>query len=158
MMPGQLVVTAKRAGESRVHHLTVPADLPAVALARVLASRCGWGSEVRGRIATYELEVDPPGRVLRRDETLADAGCTDGVWIVARLADPDALSPAPPHSPPASATPGQPAEYRWRRIDRDEDRPDALPQGSRVGARPEPPSPATTLPGYIWRRIDADDD
>jgi hypothetical protein len=131
------------AGESRVRQMDVPANLPAMQLATTFTGLPGWGSDQWGRPVTYELEVHPPGRVLRPDETLAQAGCTDGVWIVARPRD--ILDQRPT------------AGYQFRRIDFDDER-DAPVGRSQLRSRSDQVSPSPTRTGYIWRRIDADDE
>jgi len=92
----------KRVGESRVYQVDVPADEPARSLAALVASNLGWDREPEATGVGYDVEVFPPGRMLRLDESLDDANCPDGTWMVLH---------------PRSAEPTEEVGYVWRRLD-----------------------------------------
>ena len=95
----------KRVGESRVYQLDVPAQAPARSLAALVASNLGWDRDPEAASVGYDVEVFPPGRMLRLDESLADARCPDGTWMVLH---------------PRSAEPAEDPGYVWRRLDTEE--------------------------------------
>lgn len=64
--------------------LEIPVDVPARALAELLARSFGLASGAGARVSGYVMEAYPPGRVLRPDETLASAGVWDGSWLFLR--------------------------------------------------------------------------
>src|SRR5690349_14729849 len=66
-------VMVKRVGESRLYDIQVPANEPAQSLATMLANRLGWSDKQLTDGQDYDVEALPPGRILRPDETLADA-------------------------------------------------------------------------------------
>ena len=58
--------------------LEVPAEIPAMQLERLIAHGLGWDVDVNGLRLRHSIFADPPGRVLAREETLADARVWDG--------------------------------------------------------------------------------
>jgi hypothetical protein len=77
-----VLVTIKRVNEARVRDIMLPADMPIGQLAAILAAKLEWDIDPASEPVTYLVEADPPGRYLRQDETLAEAGAWDGSWLV----------------------------------------------------------------------------
>ena len=77
-----VVVTVKRANEARVRDILLPAHMPIAELADILARKLEWDRDADNREVVYDVVAEPPGRLLRKDETLAQAGAWDGSWLV----------------------------------------------------------------------------
>jgi uncharacterized ubiquitin-like protein YukD len=76
----QVIVTVKKEGES-ARDLEVPAEMPSGELADLITKALGWQSENTSGEPNYRLAVNPPGRVLVTDESLADVEAWDGAQI-----------------------------------------------------------------------------
>lgn len=77
----RVVVTVKVPFEEQALDLELPSDLQAEQLVTLLVSALGGGLQPAAR---YSLEAYPPGRVLRADESLTEAGAWSGSWLVLR--------------------------------------------------------------------------
>lgn len=112
-----IMVIVKRKDEAPVYDLEVPVDLPANQLAARLAGVLRCDKDPEGRLIAYELEAHPPGRCLGDSETLAEAGISEGSWLVLVEAgssrDPE--NPAPINELPIEPKPT--GIYTWKRID-----------------------------------------
>lgn len=127
----RVIVSLSRRGEGRELDLEVPIDLPVGTLIQEIGLALGWGEG--------EIYVDPPGRVLRPRETLAQAGVRDG----ARLLFQDVGSHGGPPPPE-----GEGPLRGWKPLD----------MGQPPISSP-PPTPDTSPPssgGFVWKRVDED--
>jgi uncharacterized ubiquitin-like protein YukD len=109
----RVVVSVRREDEARGRDLEIPAELPAVELTRLLGSALGWSLDESWPL---HIRVDPPGRLLHDDESLAAAGVADGARLIltpalARVtppvepAQPDPVEDEPPATPPGRRYP-----------------------------------------------------
>jgi hypothetical protein len=73
----RIIVTVKAPFQAHALDLEVPTNVPAGALADLLARDLG-GAEA----GAYALAAAPPGRLLEPGETLAEAGVWSGAWLV----------------------------------------------------------------------------
>jgi hypothetical protein len=73
----RIIVTVKRRDQARVRDLDLPAGLEISELTSVIASALNWEGGKKG----FSIQADPPGRVLKSDETLHSAGVVDGAWL-----------------------------------------------------------------------------
>jgi hypothetical protein len=73
----RIIVTVKAPFQAYALDLEVPTNVPAGALADLLARSLG-GPEA----GAYALAAAPPGRLLQPEETLAEAGVWSGAWLV----------------------------------------------------------------------------
>lgn len=96
----RVIVTVKAPFQAHALDLEVPATVPAALLAELLVRELAeagqglagagegltgaGGAEAGGSTAAggYALAASPPGRLLRPDETLADAGVWTGAWLL----------------------------------------------------------------------------
>ena len=78
----RVFVNVRRAGEAKEYDLEVPAEVPSEQLASMIAEGLGWGAPEAGTPIRYVMRAEPSGRVLRVDESLADAGLWDGAHLV----------------------------------------------------------------------------
>lgn len=76
------MVSVKCLGKTQVYDVELAIDIPVRELCATLAAGLGWDTDDQGRVATYSVETHPPGRLLRPDETLAQAQVWDGTWLV----------------------------------------------------------------------------
>lgn len=77
----RVTVNVRTKSDSRGLDLEVPAEVPSCELVNLLAHALAMtnGSEQQ---TACELFADPPGRILRSDESLAAAGAWDGAHLV----------------------------------------------------------------------------
>ena len=80
----RVIVNVRRQGEATDHDLEVPAEVPSAQLAESIAKALDYYEELPGYSIRYVLRADPPGRSLRPDESLADAGLWDGSCLIFR--------------------------------------------------------------------------
>lgn len=84
-MSGAIVtVTVQQVGLSL--DLELPVDLEAAQLGLLLAQALLTAGAAQ--VGVTRLEAHPPGRFLRPDETLAEAGVWDGSWLVLHTGQP----------------------------------------------------------------------
>ncbi len=74
----RVVVSVKRYDESEERDLDLPVQVAASKLVELIAGGMEWGPKV----VYYEIWVNLLGRVLRHNETLAEAGVWDGAYLV----------------------------------------------------------------------------
>ena len=110
----RIIVTVKRHQEARVRDLEVPAGVEVAHLAELIAAALHWDLDSAGGSVSYQIEAEPPGRVLQAGETLIDAGVRDGAWLtfIPHLDHKEHVPAAPvehqesrPASPPDSQAP-----------------------------------------------------
>ena len=77
----RVIVTVKKFDEARVRDLDLPAGLAADELADLVASALNWDQDNAGKKMSYNIQADPPGRVLKSEESLIEAGILDGAWL-----------------------------------------------------------------------------
>lgn len=77
----RVIVTVKRLDEAKVRDLDVPAGLSADELANVIASALNWDKDSSGKKQAFNIQADPPGRLLKEGESLNSAGVMDGAWL-----------------------------------------------------------------------------
>jgi hypothetical protein len=104
MLPDRAIVTVRLDREADARDLEVPLTPPADQLATAIANALGWPAD------GYLVWAEPPGRLLRPDESLAQAGA----WEGARLT----LQTGTATMHPTKPDPDQPG-YLWKRLDRD---------------------------------------
>lgn len=145
----RVIVTVKRQGEARVRDLEVPAEVEAERLSKMIAQALRWDSDPAGQPLEYEIMAEPPGRVLRADESLAGAGAWDGAWLVFQRPGkvppmlPEPLPSPPPFIPPPSpSTDGPVAGWRSLGID--------LPPELEPEQEETPPEESS----FVWKRLD----
>jgi hypothetical protein len=133
----RVIVTVQRDDEARGRDLEIPAETPAARLAELIVQALRWPVDSPAGPITYRIEAHPPGRMLRGDETLADAGAWDGARLM--LAQETA-----PETVPETA----PVGFRWRRLG---GLPDAGEPAVPTPDAPalDPPSPDATGPNAI---------
>ena len=81
-MSSMVIVTVKLKGEAAVRDLEVASDLPCEQLSANIARALQWDRGPAGEALFFDIEATPPGRILRREETLAQANAWDGSWLV----------------------------------------------------------------------------
>jgi hypothetical protein len=93
----RVVVSVRREDEVLGRDLEIPAELPASELTSLLGSALGWGIDQGWPL---HIRVEPPGRLLRDDESLDAAGVVDGARLIftpalGRVSPPAEVSSAP---------------------------------------------------------------
>ena len=78
----RVIVSIKRDFDQEAHDIEVPAGMPILQLASSIARSLGWSMDAQGRPVFYEVGAQPPGRILKDDETLAQVGAWDGAWLI----------------------------------------------------------------------------
>lgn len=152
-----VLVTVKRVNEARVRDIMLPSDMPIGQLAALLAEKLEWNRDANDQPVSYMVEADPPGRYLRQDETLAQAGAWDGSWLVFHPRVGGAANAAGLNVPDA---PGGKSPLRgWSRLFRS--RPSEPRSDNPAGRRAaesgvEQPVQPDQLSGYTMKRIDND--
>jgi hypothetical protein len=116
----RVIVTVQRDDEARGRDLEIPAETPATRLAELIVQALRWPVDSSAGPITYQIEAHPPGRLLRGDETLADAGAWDGARLMLI-----------PETAPVGVQETAPVGFRWRRL----------------GGPPDAEEPAATIPG-----------
>ena len=72
----RVIVTVRRVNETRARDIELAAGLPMGELAEALAHALGWDVDVVGHPITYDVKIDPPGRLLRRAlKSRGGSGC-----------------------------------------------------------------------------------
>lgn len=143
----RVIVTVKRKGEAQVCDLDVPAEVKVERLADLIARALKWDSDQAGISIQYQIEANPPGRVLKASETLADAEAWDGAWLIfqpvrSTMATPPLPKPTPPPMRlPLSSDP----VTRWRSLV------DDLPSEDEA---PDQKEDSTPTSGFVWKRLD----
>ena len=89
----RIVLSVKREGDPQSRDLEVPGDMPVGRLASLISRGLGWDLDANGRPVQYEIAAQPPGRLLRPDETLEQAGVWDGAWLIFSPVGAQALQP-----------------------------------------------------------------
>ncbi len=135
----QVIVTVKREGEMRVRDIELSAGMPAQQFIAAIAQALGWDLDAAGQRLTYEVEAIPPGRVLRPEESLAQAGVWDGAMLIFR---PQAAWIDQPAG--SGAAKGQTGS--WRSLETPPASPPTTP----------PAAPSDSSSGFVWKRIDED--
>ena len=135
----RVIVSVKRTDNESARDLELPAGIALGQLVEMVAQALRWPFIPDEPLGGYQVEARPPGRQLRPDETLAQAGAWDGAWLIfhpGQSVMEDSKYTTPPPGPKAG----------WRRVD---DVPPAPPT-----APPEPP--ATPADGFAWKQVDED--
>lgn len=143
----RVIVTVKREGEARVRDLEVPAEVESRRLAQFIAEALGWHSDPAGQPLEYRIEAHPLGRLLRPEESLADAGVWDGSWLVLQGAGHIKLESNSESGPRHEA----PVVTGWRKLSVD------LPGASSPAgpSREEPAGqPQRRESGFVWKQLD----
>lgn len=146
-----IIVTVKLEGEAQIRDIEVQPDINAEMLASIIAAGFGWDVGVNGEKIEYQIEVTPPGKILKPDQTLAQVGAWDGAWLVLkRVAGQNRFA--------------NPSARRLNTsTDADEFPEEVDPAPAPKAGSTGPSSPPTDSPlssrkqGYSPRRIDGDD-
>ncbi len=138
----RVIVTVKRSTEARVRDLEVPADLETTQLAELIVNALQWQSDAAGQAVRYEIKAEPLGRVLRPNESLAEAGVWDGSWLVFQPVGCRIQGPAGP--PPPSPKAGPLGSWRPLGIDVPDTASDEQPPSD--DAKPES--------RFVWKQLD----
>ncbi len=77
-----VIVSVKRKSESAVKDIEVSPDLPVEQLSSIIAKAMNWDQDDNGSPIVYDIEAHPPGRVLGKNETLAQVNAWDGSWLI----------------------------------------------------------------------------
>ena len=77
------IVRVRWSGDANEVDLEVPEEVKACELSEMIAQALGWPSH--GPDMSYEITTLPPGRALRADETLAQAGSWESTLLELRL-------------------------------------------------------------------------
>jgi hypothetical protein len=141
----RVIVTVRLAHETRGRDLEVPAAVEAARLAELIADALQGGKPPAGQHTRYEIWADPPGRILRPGESLADAGAWDGAWLVLQPIGDGALGAAPTPGATTSPPAGGPVAG-WQPLGIDLPAPSTTE--SPADEQAKPPS------GYVWKRLD----
>lgn len=75
----KVIITVRQYSKEQWFDVELPTSVPVGEIANRLVATLGWE---QGDPFPYELEVDPPGRLLLGSETLEQAGVWDGAWLV----------------------------------------------------------------------------
>lgn len=98
----RIIVTVKRQQEAQVRDLEVPAAVQVAQLVDMIAAALHWDRDSAGGAVRYQIEAEPPGRLLQAEETLTKAGVRDGAWLT--------FIPTVDHKEPISAPPVESAD------------------------------------------------
>lgn len=140
----RVIVTVKGAHETRGRDLEVPAEVEAVRLVSLLAQALQWDGAIGGRSVPYTIYAEPPGRVLRPTETLADAGVWDGAWLILQ---PVGTETKPPPSPvPGHIGSAEGPVRAWKDL--------GIPVPTAQEPSPPDGQPGESRSGYVWKRLD----
>lgn len=140
----RVIVTVKGAHDVRGRDLEVPAEVEAVRLVLLLAQALQWDGTIGGRSVPYTIYAEPPGRVLRPTETLADAGVWDGAQLILQPVGSETKPPPPSVTGPVESVEGPLKGWRGLGI--------PVPK---THESPSPDGPADeSRSGYVWRRLD----
>ena len=144
----RVIVTVKKFDEARVRDLDLPAGLAADELADLVASALNWDQDNAGKKMAYNIQADPPGRVLKSEESLIEAGIVDGAWLTFILEGAKAVRKPvqdKTHQEQTANKPRGPVRG-WKSLkgiqlaDQAENAPDDLDPGEK--------------PPYIWKEVD----
>ena len=140
----RVIVTVKREGEARVRDLEVPAEVSSAHLAELIAHALSWEHDSKGNQVGYVIVATPPGRGLRADECLVDAGVWDGAWLVFRPVAPTQK----PNTPAPISGERQPSNNPIVGF-----KPLILP-GATDNTPSEPTQPKQSASkGYVWKQL-----
>ncbi len=141
----RIIVTVKKHREARVRDLEVPAGVDVARLTQLIASALHWDRDSAGGAVRYQIEAQPPGRILQPDETLIDAGVRDGAWLTFIPEGEPQMEGAPPEAEVPATPPSGGPVIRWESL---------FPNGA---AEPEGKPPDSEEPPsspYIWKEVD----
>jgi hypothetical protein len=142
----RVIVTVKREGEAKEYDLDVPAEVKVGQLATLIVQALHWDNDQAEQPSQYQIEAEPPSRVLDAAETLADAGAWDGAWLIFRpVQSITVASPSPKITPPARLLPSSDPVIGWRPLDID------LPSEDEELGQEEDSAPTS---GFVWKRLD----
>ena len=135
-MVDRVIISAKRDGDSNARDLEVPTGMPIRQLVTLIARALGWDMDTQGNPIHYKVGAQPPGRILRENETLAQAQAWDGSYLIFY----------PSHKPgapqPLGEGPMKGLAHSWKPIKVDDS----------SSLQPGQPPPS----GLQWKRIDDD--
>ncbi len=80
----RVIIQVRREGETEVHDVEVPAEVPAERLSEMLACALQWERSRSGQPVGYNLVKGATGQPLRGHETLADVGIWAGAEVILR--------------------------------------------------------------------------
>jgi uncharacterized ubiquitin-like protein YukD len=141
----RIIVTVKKHQEARVRDLEIPAGVEVARLTELIASALHWDRDSAGGTVRYQIEAQPPGRVLEPDETLIDAGVRDGAWLTFIPEGQPQKGPTPPEAEAPAVPPAGGPVIKWESL---------FPDGT---AEPEGEPPDTDEPPsspYVWKEVD----
>jgi hypothetical protein len=144
----RVIVTVKKFDEARVRDLDLPAAVASDELADLVASALNWDQDNAGKKMSYNIQADPPGRVLESEESLLEAGIVDGAWLTF------ILEGAKPLTTPQQGTPSQDREAKkqrgpikgWKSLE-------GVQVESMEGADLDDQNP-DGKPPYVWKEVD----
>jgi len=136
----RVIVSVQRGNDEK--DLEVPSDITVRALLQELSFAFGWEDR-------YNLEARPPGRLLRPEETLAQAGVWDGARLILVAGKSEGRGPGVDrgHRGPQEKPPEQGPLQGWRPLDLN------LSSSTPSSSDETAPPPSG---GFIWRRVDED--
>lgn len=141
----RIIVTVKKHREARVRDLEVPAGVEVARLAQLIASALHWDRDSAGGAVRYQIEAQPPGRILQPDESLIDAGVRDGAWLTfIPEGEPQVEVAAPEIEAPAAPQSGGPV-IKWESL---------FPDGNAEAEGEPPDSEEPPSSPYIWKEVD----
>ena len=132
----RVIVTVRRTDESRERDIEIAADLPVEQLVMAVAQALSWIPDAAGQPVSYEVEAHPPGRMLRPDETLAQAQAWDGTRLVFHPHN------APPTPPPSDRRDQSEPVIGWHPL--------SLP----TAPSPSPTHKPSSSDGFAWKQVD----
>lgn len=140
----RVIVTVKGAHETRGRDLEVPAEVEAVRLVSLLTQALQWDGAIGGGSVPYTIYAEPPGRVLRPTETLADAGVWDGAWLILQPVGSETKPPPQPVTGPIG--PAEGPVKGWKDL--------GIPV-PKTQKSPSPDGPSDeNRSGYVWKQLD----
>ena len=113
-----VIVTVKRKDEAAVYDMRFPINMEIALLAEAVAQELNWRDKNK-RLISYDIEAFPvgseEGKLLKLDETLADAGIWDGSWLVFHPLEIEVPTSAP-SEPEAPETNSDSPVKQWRKV------------------------------------------
>ncbi|MBX3069796.1 MAG: hypothetical protein KF883_04790 [Thermomicrobiales bacterium] len=116
-MEDEIVVSVRREGHPTETDFALDPSLNVNVVARLLSTALDW--QVDWDQFAVEVEAAPPIRLLRGDESFAEAGVFSGARVVLRLRSRDRSSRTPTWSSTPAEKSDEPGgdDYTWREIE-----------------------------------------
>lgn len=137
------IVTVKYPTDDTICDLEVPVTVAAQRLTELVVEGLHWDTRV-----AYQIWVEPPGRKLNPQETLAQAGVWDGAQLT--FYPQTLVPPSPPKAPNVPTAPDRPPQdgpvLRWRDILDGDTVVETVGEDDQEEAKPDT--------GYVWKQLD----